>query len=114
MSDPISSSLVTKMITGLAGLVGGVSFMAFYKPCNVWDAAVRSGLSVITAIVFTPIITEWFNFGISMDNMIAVAVACGFCSWSILSLAAHLLVGVQDEKVSLKLPGFIVREEKKD
>jgi len=102
------------MITGLAGLVGGVSFMTFYRPCNVWDASVRSGLSTITAIVFTPIVIEWFNLLPSNDNVIAIAVGCGFCSWSILSLAAHLLMGVQDEKVSLKLPSFIVREEKKD
>lgn len=114
MSDPLTSSLMTKMITGLAGLVGGVSFMAFFRPNNVWDASVRSGLSVITAVVFAPIIIEWLNLIPTTDNIVAISVACGFCSWSILSLAAHLLIGVQDEKVSLKLPSFIVREEKKD
>jgi hypothetical protein len=110
MSDPITSSLLAKMISGLSGLIGGVSFMAFYRPCNVWDAAVRSGLSVISAVVFAPIILEWLNLSTDNDNLIAVSVALGFSSWSILSLFAHLLIGVQDEKVSLKLP-FIERKD---
>jgi hypothetical protein len=110
MSDPISSSIIAKLISGVSGLVGGVSFMAFYRPCNVWDAAVRSGLSVICAVVFSPILLEWLNFIPSNDNLIAASVAIGFSSWSILSLFAHLLIGVQDEKVSLKLP-FIERKD---
>jgi hypothetical protein len=113
MADPISSSLMAKMISGLGGIVGGVSFMAFYRPCNVWDAAVRSGLSVMAAIVFSPIAIEWLNIVPSTDNVIASSVALGFSSWSILSLAAHLLIGVQDEKVKLKLPGFIVQNKSK-
>ena len=114
MSDSISTPLMFKLLAGMGGLIGGVSFMAFLRPCNVWDASVRSGISVISAIVATPVFLEWFNMNTSNDNIVAISVACGFCSWSILSLAAHLLIGVQDEKVSLKLPGFIVREEKKD
>jgi hypothetical protein len=110
MSDPISSTLMAKIISGIGGLIGGISFMAFYRPCNVWDAAVRSGLSVIAAIIFDPIILEWMNLQSSSDNAMAISVAIGFCSWSILSLAAHLLIGVQDEKVSLKLP-FIERKD---
>jgi hypothetical protein len=110
MSDPISSTLMAKMISGLGGLIGGVSFMAFYRPCNVWDAAVRSGLSVIAAIVFAPIVLEWLNFSTTNDNVMAISAAIGFCSWSTLSLVAHLLIGVQDEKVSLKLP-FIERKD---
>ena len=104
MSDPISTSLMAKMISGLGGLIGGVSFMAFYRPCNVWDASVRSGLSVISAIIFAPIMLEWFKFDPTADNAFAASVAIGFCSWSVLSLIAHFLVGVQDEKVRLKLP----------
>ena len=110
MTDPIFSSLMAKVMSGLSGLVGGVSFMAFYRPCNVWDASVRSGLSVISAVVFAPIILEWLKLDMSSDNIVAVSVAIGFCSWSLLSLLAHLLVGVQDEKVKLKLP-FIETKE---
>jgi len=104
MADPISSTLMAKMVSGLSGLIGGVSFMVFYRPRNVWDASVRSGLSVIAAVVFAPIALEWLQLTPSTDNITAISVALGFSSWSVLSLIAHLLMGVQDDKVSLKLP----------
>jgi hypothetical protein len=109
MSDPISTPLMVKMMTGLGGLIGGVSFMAFYRPQNVWDAAIRSGLSVMAAIVFAPVLLEWLHWNLSSDNLIAASVAVGFSAWSILSFAAHLLIGLQDEKVELKLPGKIFK-----
>jgi Na+/proline symporter len=111
MSDPISTPLMAKLMTGLGGLIGGVSFMAFYKPCNVWDAAVRSGLSVMTAIVFSPVLIEWLNWNPTSDNMIAASVVVGFGAWSILSFTAHTLVGLQDEKVELKLPKSVFKKQ---
>lgn len=107
MSDPITTPLMMKLITGLSGLTGGIAFMAFYTPRNVWDAAIRSSLSTTAAIVGTPIICEWFNLNCTMDNMIAIAVALGFASWSILSLIARFLIKIQDEKVNIKLPKFL-------
>lgn len=111
MSDPISTPLMAKLISGLGGLIGGVTFMAFYRPSNVWDAAVRSGISVTVAIVFAPILIEYFNLGATMDMLTAVSVAAGFCAWSILSLIARLLIDIQDEKVNLKLPSFLIRKK---
>jgi hypothetical protein len=102
---------MAKLMTGLGGLIGGVSFMAFYKPCNVWDAAVRSGLSVMTAIVFSPVLIEWLNWNPTSDNMIAASVVVGFGAWSILSFTAHTLVGLQDEKVELKLPKSVFKKQ---
>ena len=106
MTDPITPTLMTKMISGLGGLTGGVSFMAFYKPCNVWDAAIRSGLSVIVAVVFAPVLIEWMSWNMTSDNLIAASVILGFCAWSGLSFAARTLVGLQDEKVRLNIPGI--------
>ena len=97
---------MTKMISGLGGLAGGVSFMAFYKPCNVWDAAIRSGLSVIVAVVFSPVLIEWMNWNMSSDNVIAASVILGFCAWSGLAFAARTLIGLQDEKVKFNIPGI--------
>jgi hypothetical protein len=111
MSDSISTPLMFKLVAGLGGLIGGVSFMAFYRPCNVWDASVRSGLSVISAIVFAPIVLEYTNLVVTSDNILAVSVALGFVSWSILSLIARFLMNIQDEKVNFKLPSIL---EKKD
>ena len=110
MSDPISTPLMAKLMSGLGGLAGGVSFMAFYTPCNVWDAAIRSGLSVLAAVVFAPIFLEWMQWHVTSDNLLAASVALGFCAWSVISFAARLLIGLQDEKVKLNLPGSIFKK----
>ena len=112
MSDPISTPLMAKVMSGLGGLAGGVSFMAFYKPCNVWDAAVRSGLSTLAAVIFAPVLLEALQWNITTDNLLASSVVIGFSAWSILSFTAHTLIGLQDEKVNLKLPKSVF--EKKD
>ncbi len=111
MSDPISTPLMAKLMTGLGGLIGGVSFMAFYRPCNVWDAAIRSGLSVMTAIVFSPVLLDWMKWTPTTDNMLAASVVVGFGAWSILSFTAHTLIGLQDEKVELKLPKSLFKKQ---
>lgn len=111
MSDPITTPLMVKIISGISGLAGGVSFMAFYRPKNVWDAAVRSGISVTSAIVLSPVLIDYFQFNQTMDVMVASSAAIGFCSWSILSMVARLLVDIQDEKVGLKLPEFLERKK---
>ena len=109
MSDLISTPLMAKMLSGIGGLIGGVSFMAFYKPCNVWDASVRSGLSTIATIVFAPVLIEYYNISMSSDNLLAVSVALGFAAWSVLSFAAKYLMRVQDEKTGLKLPKISIK-----
>ena len=111
MSDPFTAPIMAKLLSGLGGLVGGVSFMAFYKPNNVWDASIRAGLSVTAAIVFSPLVLEWFKYSSSIDNMIGSSVVLGFCSWSILSLAARFLINIQDEKVNIKMPEFLERKK---
>ena len=111
MADIISGTLLAKIISGISGLVGGVAFMAFYTPRNVWDAAIRSGLSVTAAIVFTPTIVDWLNVDVSMNNVIACSVAIGFCAWSTVSLVARTLLRIQDEKTFLKVP-FISHHKK--
>ena len=111
MSDPISTPLMAKVLSGLGGLAGGVSFMAFYRPCNVWDAAVRSGLSTLAAIVFAPVLLEWMKWSQTSDNMMAASVVIGFSAWSLLSFTAHTLIGLQDEKVKFKLPEEVFKQK---
>ena len=110
MSDPISTPLMAKAISGLSGLVGGVAFMAFYRPRNVWDAAVRSGLSTTAAIIFSPLICEYFQQAHTLDNIIAISVGIGFCTWSVLSLIARFLINIQDERVNIRLPEFLEKK----
>jgi uncharacterized membrane protein HdeD (DUF308 family) len=110
MSDPITTSLMAKAISGLSGLIGGVLFMAFYRPKNVWDAAIRSGLSTTAAIVFSPILINYLDLQHNMNNVIALSVCLGFCAWSVLSIIARFLIKIQDEKVNIKLPGFLEKK----
>ena len=78
--------------------------MLFYTPVNVWDAAIRSGLAVTAAIIFSPILLDWFNLQPTVNNSIASSVAIGFCAWSFLSLMARSLINLNDEKTVLKFP----------
>ena len=110
MHDPFTTPLAVKLIAGLGGLTGGASFMVFYKPKNVWDAAVRSGLSVIAAIVFSPLLIDNMDMHPTNEIVLAVSVALGFCAWSVLSLIARFLINIQDEKVNIKLPSILERK----
>lgn len=114
MSDPITPSVMVKIISGLGGLIGGVTFMAFYRPVSVWDAAIRSGVSTATAIIAATPVLSWFKVAESTNNIIAAAAVIGFCSWSILSLLARFLVDIQDERVRIKLPKYLERNKKVD
>lgn len=111
LSDPSISSLLPKVVSGLGGLIGGVTFMAFYKPRNVWDAAVRSSVSTASAIIGCIPVLNWMNMPINIDYMLAASAVLGFCAWSILSLAARTLLKIQDEKTTVKLPEFIERKK---
>jgi hypothetical protein len=113
MSDPISPSVMIKVLSGLGGLIGGVTFMAFYKPTSVWDAAVRSGVSTATAIIGAAPLLAWFRLSETTNNIVAAAAIIGFCSWSVLSLLARFLVDIQDERVSIKLPKVLTRTKDK-
>ena len=103
---------MAKFISGLGGLIGGVSFMVFYTPRNVWDAAIRSGLAVTAAIVFSPILLDWLNFDHTMNNSIGSSVAIGFCAWSVLSLVARTLINMNDERTEFRMPWISKRRDK--
>lgn len=111
MSDLITGTLMAKLISGLGGLIGGVSFMVFYTPQNVWDAAIRSGLAVTAAIVFSPTLLDWLNFEQTMNNSIASSVIIGFCAWSVLSLFARTLINMHDERTAVRVPWLFKRNK---
>lgn len=85
--------------------------MLFYKPKNVWDAAVRSSVSTTVAIIGSGPLLEWIGISAKTDNILAAAAFIGFISWTSVSLLARFLVNVHDEKVNIKLP-FIERNKK--
>ena len=107
MDDPFSPPVMAKVIAGLGGCIGGATFMAFYKPSNVWDAAVRSCVCTTTAIIGAAPMLSYLELQNNPDHILAAAAFIGFCSWSVLSLLARFLLKIQDEKTEIKLPGFI-------
>ena len=105
MSEPtFSAPVMAKIIAGLGGLVGGTLFMAFYRPKNVWDAAVRSSVSTTMAIIGSAPLIDYIGLSHKTDNIIAAAVFIGFISWSCVSLLAKILLKAHDEKVKWKIP----------
>jgi hypothetical protein len=107
MTDPILTPIMGKVLSGTGGFVGGATFMAFYRPKNVWDAAIRSSVSTASAIIGAIPLIEYYNIPMSMDNIILSGAVIGFCAWSLLTLAARMLLKIQDEKTEIKLPEFI-------
>ena len=110
MADPFSPPLTAKAVAGMGGLIGGMVFMAFMRPKNVWDASVRSGVSVATAIIFHPIVCEYFGWSDNFDHVLAASALLGFCSWSVLSVVAKFLMNIEHEKIELKLPGVTINK----
>jgi hypothetical protein len=107
MTDPILTPIMGKILAGAGGFVGGATFMAFYRPKNVWDAAIRSSVSTATAIIGSTPLIEYFNLPMSIDNILFSGAVIGFCAWSILTLVARTLLKIQDEKTEIKIPEFI-------
>lgn len=107
MTDPILTPIMGKILSGAGGFVGGATFMAFYRPKNVWDAAIRSSVSTATSIIGSVPFIEYFNLPLSIDNIVLSGAVIGFCAWSVLTLAARMLLKIQDEKTEIKLPEFI-------
>lgn len=105
MSEPtFSAPVMAKLIAGLGGLIGGAAFMLFYRPKNVWDAAIRSSVSTTVAIIGSNPLIEWIGISHKTDNVLAAAAFLGFISWTAVSILARFLVNVHDEKVDIKLP----------
>jgi hypothetical protein len=111
MEDPFSPPILAKLIAGLGGFIGGATFMAFYKPCNVWDAAVRASVSTTTAIIGAAPLLSYIQLRMDTDHILAASAVIGFCSWSILSLAARTLLKIQDEKTEINLPKIFNRKK---
>ena len=111
ISDPFTTPLMAKVLAGIGGFIGGATFMAFYRPKNVWDAAVRSSVCTSTAIIGSAPLLVWLGISTDTDHILAAAAVIGFCSWSILTLIAHTLMDIQDDKVHIKLPDFIEKRE---
>ena len=83
--------LMHKIASGLGGMLGGLAMFAFWKPMNMLDACIRSGISTGSAVIFAMPILEILELRVDMDLALLAGATIGFFSWSILSMVARML-----------------------
>lgn len=86
-----SAFLMGKVLSGIGGLLGGLALFAFWRPLNMLDACIRSGISTGSAIIFAIPALEMLDFRLDMHMILFAGAVIGFFSWSILSMIARTL-----------------------
>jgi len=86
-----SAFLMGKVLSGIGGLLGGLALFAFWRPLNMLDACIRSGISTGSAIIFAIPALEILDFSLDMHMILFAGAVIGFFSWSILSMIARTL-----------------------
>lgn len=101
MSDLFTTPVVAKIASGLGGLLGGIGYMFYMKPNNVWDAAVRSSVCTIVSIIGAPFLLQWLGFNrLDWELTLAAGTFIGFVSWTAISYLARTLLRIEDQKIS--------------
>ena len=83
--------LLHKIASGVGGMLGGLAMFAFWKPLNMLDACIRSGISTGSAVIFAMPVLEMLEFRVDMDLALLAGAIIGFFAWSILSMVARML-----------------------
>lgn len=98
---PETGFLTAKIMSGLGGLLGGLTLMTFIKPKTTLDATLRGGISTGTGIIFAPPLTEWMNMSPTIDIFLMLGFVIGFLSWGVLSLIARVFTNAEKNKEDL-------------
>ena len=83
--------LLHKIASGVGGMLGGLAMFAFWKPLNMLDACIRSGISTGSAVIFAMPVLEILELRVDMDLALVSGAIIGFFSWSLLSMVARML-----------------------
>ena len=83
--------LLHKIASGVGGMLGGLAMFAFWKPLNMLDACIRSGISTGSAVIFAMPVLEMLELRVDMDMALLAGAIIGFFAWSILSMVARML-----------------------
>lgn len=83
---PDFSYLTSKIISGIGGLIGGLTLFYFWKPKRFSDYFFRPAFSTGISVLFTPIVLYYLSLHSSLDNMLWISFSIGFLSWGFISL----------------------------
>jgi len=92
MSLEAAGYVAAKSASAAGGLFGGLTMFAFMRPKTILDATIRGGVCTGSAIIFAPIICDWFEAKHSVDHLLASGAVIGFLAWGVLSMTARFFI----------------------
>lgn len=98
---PDSGFLLAKVLSGVGGLLGGLTNMAFLKPISMMDASLRGGVSTGTGIIFAAPLLQWFDMQSNWEMQLMFGFCIGFVSWGLLSLISRVFSNAEKNKEDL-------------
>jgi len=88
-SEPIIYASA-KVFSGVGGMTGGFSLMAFIKPKGIWDAAIHGGVSTFAGVVFSGPVLKYFEIAPNdWEFQMMAGFIIGFCAWFVMSAVAN-------------------------
>jgi hypothetical protein len=82
-----------KVFSGIGGLMGGFSLLAFVKPKGVVDAVLHGGVSTGCAIIFAGPVIRYFNaLPDDWEFQMMAGFLIGFCAWFLMSAIANFFI----------------------
>lgn len=93
--------LLHKIASGVGGMLGGLAMFAFWRPMNMLDACIRSGISTGSAVIFAMPVLELLELRVDMDLALLSGAIIGFFAWSVLSMIARMLKRFDREEKDL-------------
>jgi len=92
MSLEAGSIIAAKSASAAGGLFGGLTMFAFMRPKTILDATIRGGICTGAAIIFAPILCEYFEAKQTVDHLLASGAVLGFLTWGVLSMIARFFI----------------------
>lgn len=91
-SEPIVYASA-KIFSGVGGMTGGFSLMAFIKPKGVWDAAIHGGVSTFAGVVFSGPVLKYFEIAPNdWEFQMMAGFIIGFGAWFVMSAVANFFM----------------------
>jgi hypothetical protein len=90
--EAAGSYVAAKSASAVGGLFGGLSMFAFMRPKTILDATIRGGVCTGSAIIFAPVICEYFEKSLTTDHLLASGAVIGFLAWGVLSMTARFFI----------------------